>query len=72
MATKYKHVRQSGHPDISKGWYYGLVRDVHKSTGLSKPTITYALRNNDTSTSERHQAVACALKLIKERQEEVA
>jgi hypothetical protein len=63
-----KHVRTSKNDKITKGWYYGLVNDVHEKTKLSKPTITIALRNNDTSTTDRREAVICALKLIKERE----
>ncbi len=68
MEKGHKHIRTSKNKTITAGWYYGLVNEVHKETGLSKPTITIALRDNDTSTTDRHKAVVCALKLIKARE----
>lgn len=68
MEKGHKHIRTSKHPTIQKGWYYRIITDIHNATGLSKPTITIALRNNDTSTTDRREAVICALKLIKERE----
>jgi len=68
MEKGHKHIRTSKNPIIQKGWYYRLITDIHKETELSKPTITIALRNNDTSTPDRHKAVVCALKLIKARE----
>jgi hypothetical protein len=60
--------KRSAHPVINKGYYHGIHNDVHLRTGITKPVIHAALKNNDTSTPKRLEAIKAALEIINERQ----
>jgi hypothetical protein len=59
----------SSHPVINKGHFHGLSKEVVTRTGLSRPLVDKALRENDTSTDKRLEAVKVALAIISERRE---
>lgn len=62
-----KKVNYSSHPVINNGHFHGLSKEVVRRTGLSRPLVDSALKNNDVSTDKRMKAVKVALTIIRQR-----
>jgi len=63
---KVKKIR-SKNPVINSGYYQGLQQEIHIRTGITKPVIYKAIRENDTSSPKKMEAIRMALEIIAQR-----
>lgn len=63
-----KEKEWSKHPVINAGYFQGLQEEVHRRTGITRPVIYKAIRDNDTGSAKRLLAVRTALQIIEERE----
>lgn len=58
---------RSKNEKINAGYFQGLQEEIHRRTGITKPVIHKAIRDNDMSSSKKFLVIATALEIIEER-----